>query len=253
MTKTIALLTLCLIIIGCNSSIDKTNKSAHPQIEKGIQTKHIKMPSSCIGFWVLEDYIEALKQTKSTKKAGETGFDDFYRISADNSVMNLSLHEGGAENILLMNSLSEGQIFSSDTTEAYFKVEFNGKCLIINSKKYIKTSKEEDGFKEFVNKTLFSGVYNLNNRTIHLKDNGQIVGLDSIVNYEVNLDYADAGMQCDIIYLQFKNEKERRTYLYEFVSNALVIFNVNCLTKDDVSSDCVEVEKGTEYMRLEKK
>jgi hypothetical protein len=167
--------------------------------------------------------------------------------------MHLNLHEGGANNILLMSTKTRGQIFSSDKTEAYYKVDFKDNYMIIDNKKYIKAPAEENGLNILVNRTLFAGKYGINNETIQFSESGQIFGLDSIIHYDVNLDYADAGMQYDKIYLQFRNEKEPRTYLYEFVADSLVIFHIVCLSEDEEDNYCLEVEKGKEFIKLKKK
>jgi hypothetical protein len=246
--RTTLYLLICLIFLGCDLSSKKLNENA--ENERNIKTEYIETPIELIGFWVNEEYLNALKQTRSTKKSSEMGVDDFYKISDNKSVMRLNLHEGGANNIVLMISKSNGQIFSSDTTESYSKIELNDKFLIIENKKYIKSPV---GLIELVNNTLFVGEYMITNKPIRLEEDGAIIGLDSIVHYEVNLDYADAGMQHDKIYLKFKNEKERKTYLYEFVSDTLKIFNVDCLTMDEENNYCLEVEKGKEFLRLIKK
>lgn len=252
MKATIFILT-CLTLFGCNSSSEKTKENKDTNIDKVKKTEYIKTPNTCLGFWVHEDYLKALQQTHSTKKASEMGVDDFYRISNDNAIMRLNLHEGGADNILLMTNKSTGKIFNPDTSETYSSVEFKDNYLIIENNKYIKAPTLENGLVELVNRTLFSGEYIVDDQPIELLENGQIIGLDSIVRYEANLDYADAGMQYDKIYLQFKTEKEPRTYLYEFVSDTLVIFNLKCLTMDEKYNYCVEVEKGNEFMKLKKK
>jgi lipopolysaccharide export LptBFGC system permease protein LptF len=246
MRNTLYLL-ICLILFGCELSSEELNENIKSEKTK---TEYIDTPDELIGFWVNEEYLNALKQTRSTKKSSEMGVDDFYKISDNNSVMRLNLHEGGANNIILMTSKSNGQIFSADTTESYFKIELNNMYLVIDNRKYIKSPV---GLKEMVNNTLFVGNYMIDNKPVQLEENGKVIGLDSIVYYEANLDYADAGMQHDKIYLKFKNEKERRIYLYEFVSDTLKIFNVDCLTMDEESDYCLEVEKGKEFLRLIKK
>lgn len=251
--KTTTYILICLTFLGCNSSSEKTSDNTDIKIEKVDKTEYIETPNTCVGFWVHEEYLKALQQTNSTKKASKMGVDDFYRISTNSSVMRLNLHEGGADNILLMKTKSTGQIFSSDTLEAYFTVEFKDNYMIVENKKYIKAPTTENGFEELVNRILFSGEYVINDQTIQLQENGKTKGLDSIVHYKANLDYADAGMQYDKIYFQFKNEKEPRTYLYEFIKDTLVLYNIDCLTLDEEYDYCLEVEKGSEFMRLKKK
>lgn len=248
--KTILHILICLIILGCNTSSDKKKDNIDIKIDK---TEYVKTSSAHFGFWVYEEYLKALQQTNSTKKASQMGVDDFYKITKNNSVTRLNLHDGGAENILLMTTKSTGQIFSSDTLEAYFKIEFKDNYLVIKNRKYIKAPHMENGLRELVNKTLFSGEYIIDDKIIKFQDSGKIVGLDSILNYKANLDYADAGMQYDKIYLKFNKEEELRIYLYEFVSDTLVIFSLDCLNMDEEFDYCLEVEKGAEFMRLTKK
>jgi len=240
-------------LLGYNLSSEKTGDNIDTNIGKVDITKYIKTPNNCFGFWVNEEYLKALQKTNSTKKASEMGVDDFYKISANSSVMRLNLHEGGADNILLMTTNSTGQIFSSDTLEAYFKVEFKDNYLIVESRKYLKAPTTKNGLVELVNRIMFSGEYLINDKTIQFQESGKITGLDSIIHYEANLDYIDAGMQYDKIYLQFNSEKEPRTYLYQLVADTLVIYNIDCLTLDEEYDYCLEVKKGTEFMRLNKK
>ncbi len=240
-------------MFGCNSSSEKTNNNIENKIETVNKKEYFKLPDNCFGIWVNEKYLKALRQTHSTKKAGEMGVDDFYRISKENSIMRFDVHESGADNILLMDTKSTGQIFSSDKSEAYFKVKFKENYLIVDNDKYVKAPALENGLVNLVNRTLFSGKYVIDGKTIQFQESGQIVGIDSVLHFEVNLDYNDAGMQYDKIYLQFKKEKEPRTYLYEFVSDTLVIFNLKCLTMNDDNDYCLEVEKGNVFMKLKKK
>lgn len=249
--KIVICLFTSLILIGCNSSSEKKKEVINAKTKKDNESKYVNIPNGHFGFWVYEEYLKALDQTKSTKKASKMGVDIFYKISKDNSIMGMSLHDSGAKNILIMTTKSEGQIFSLDTTNAYNSVEFKDNYLIIENKRFVKAPPNENGLIELVNKTLFSGEYEIENKTIEFKKSGQIVGLDSIINYEVNLDYLDVGMQYDKIHLQFREEKEARVYLYEFVSDNLVLYQIDCKSMEN--EYCLEVEKGEEFIRLKKK
>jgi hypothetical protein len=241
-----------VLIAGCSSQTEKTTEQNSDSTKKSVMN-YVDLPEKYVGFWVYESYFEALQKTKSTKKAGEMDVDDFYRISKDNSIMRMNIHEGGADNIILMTSKSDGQIFSSDTTDTYYKVEFRDEFMIVDGKKYIKAPNNENGFNELVNSAFISGIYLLNGSEIEFKTNGVITGLDSIQNFELNLDYNDAGMQYDKIYLQFNNEKETRTYLYGFNSDTLIISNIDCKTQAEDYDYCLEVEKGETIYKLIKK
>jgi len=236
-------------MISCSSNTEKKEQT-ESKSEEIATIKFVALSDNHIGFWVNEEYYEALKESNSTKIAGESGSDDFYRISNDNSIMNLNIHEGGADNLLLMNSENKGQIFSSDTTESYSKIQFQNGTLLTDSKKYIKAPNGENGFNELVNSAFISGKYLLNGIEVEFKANGTLTGLDSIQKFELNLDYNDAGMQYDKIYLQFNNEKETRTYLYRFNSDTLTISKIDCKTQAEDYDYCVEVEKGETVYKM---
>lgn len=243
---------ICLLMIGCTSKTEK-NETVKSDIEEKIKPKYVGLSKKHIGFWVNEKYFKKLKETRSTKKAGEIGVDDFYRISDNNSIMSMNIHEGGSDNVILMNSEDDGQIFNSDTTEYYSKVKFQNEVLFILSEKYIKAPNGKNGLHELVNSAFMSGQYLLNETEIEFKPNGILLGLDSIQTFELNLDYNDAGMQYDKIYLHFSNEKEARTYLYSFNSDTLTISKIDCKTQAEDYDYCLEVEKGEPIFKLIKK
>ncbi len=239
-------------MIGC-SSITEKKEQTESKSEEIATAKFVDLSDKHIGFWVNEEYYEVLKESNSTKIAGESGSDDFYRISNDNSIMNMNIHEGGANNLILMESENKGQIFNSDTTESYSTIQFQNETLLTDGKRYIKAPNGENGFNELVNSAFISGKYLLNGIEVEFKANGTLTGLDSIQKFELNLDYNDAGMQHDKIYLQFNNEKDTRTYLYSFNSDTLTISKIDCKTQAEDYDYCVEVEKGEIIYKLIKK
>ena len=241
---------ICLLIIGCTSQTKK-NEQAEPITENKVQSKYVDLSKKHIGFWVNEGYFNALKETQSTKKAGEMGVDDFYRISDDNSIMRMNIHEGGAKNLLLMNSITKGQIYSQDTSESYFKIEFRDGLMIAENKNYLKTIDNEKGFIELVNSAFIVGKYRLEENEVELKNDGTVIGLDNVQSYVLNLDYNDAGMQIDKIHLQPNEENETKTYSYEYSLDSLFITDIKCKTFED--DFCVEIEKGKIIYTLIKK
>lgn len=229
----IVILVFC---IGCTGS---DSSKQRPEVQEKIVYQNI--PEEHLGLWVAEKYIHALSESRSTKKAGELNLDMLYQIDAPSNIISMNLHEGGADNLLLMSSKNNGQIFSSDSLNAYEKVLFEDNELIIDEEKFIHAN---NGLEELVNEVILAGTYSFNGKSIEMKRNGTFVGFDAITNYKLNLDYVDAGMQFDKIYFQFDGESEPRTYLYEFVSDTLVIREIDCLTLDETNNYCLEVEKG---------
>jgi hypothetical protein len=235
------------LITGCSLQTEKTTvQNSESQIDS--VSSYVDLSVEHVGFWVYGSYFETLQKTKSTKKAGEMEVDDFYRISKDNSIMRMNIHEGGADNIILMTSKNIGQIFSSDTTEAYYKVEFRDKLMIVDGKKFIKAPNNENGFNELVNSAFVSGKYKIDDIEVEFKTSGTILGMDSLLSYELNLDYNDAGMQLDKIYLMFKNNPDAVPYTYQMNMDTLLISEIECKTFED--DFCVEIEKGKTVYKL---
>lgn len=240
---------LIVFIAGCSQS---EQSKANSEKEKA-NTSFVKLEEEHKGFWVNEAYLNSLRKTKSTKKSGEEGVDRFYKIYKTNSIMALNIHEGGAKNVLLMNSKFKGQIYSPDSSKTYSIIEFRNGVLNVDGEKYIKAPDSEDGLQMLVNRSFFSGEYMFLDKLIRFNENATIVGLDSLVYFELNLDYIDAGMQFDKIYLRHKDELEEKAYLYEFNYDTLRIFNINCITFDEEIDYCVEVEKGSQrYLFIRK-
>tara|TARA_R110001592_G_C12988654_1_gene734861 strand:+ start:160 stop:903 length:744 start_codon:yes stop_codon:yes gene_type:complete len=246
--KEIICIIICYLFVSCSPQSEETDNSE--PIKKNKQV-FVNLSKEHIGFWVNEEYFTALQKMKSTKKASDNDIGNFYRISENNSIMNLNIHEGGSDDIIQMDTKNKGRILSPDSSETYHNIEFQGETLLVDNKKFIKTPNNENGLNELVNRAFFSGKYLISEKEIEFKENGNIIGLDSIQSYTLNLDYNDAGMQFDKIDLQFNGEKEPRTYIYEFNLDTLIISEIDCKTLE--YNFCVEIEKGQMFYRLLKK
>jgi len=230
---------ICFLFVSCSAQSERKDKN-----ESIIDNKlvFVNLSKEHIGFWVNEEYFTALQRMKSTKKASDNDIGNFYRISENNSVMNMNIHEGGSDDVILMDTENKGRILSPDSSEVYHNIEFQGETLLVDNEKFIKTPNNKNGLNELVNRAFFSGVYLISEKEIEFKENGNIIGLDSIKSFKLNLDYNDAGMQFDKIELQFNGEKEPRTYLYKFNLDTLTIKEIDCKTLED--DFCVEIEQG---------
>merc|ERR1712003_192224 len=148
MKKTLIIIST-LFILSCTSEVNTNDENNQGTISKetiknGNNYNFIDSPSELKGFWVYEEYINDLINSKSTKIACESGHDDFYKIYNDCSIMNLNIHEGASEDILLMTSKEEGTIYTSDTTQELGKVQFQDEFMIINEKKYVKAPYQDE-------------------------------------------------------------------------------------------------------------
>jgi len=103
----------------------------------------------------------------------------------------------------------------------------------------------------FINSKLMAGKYTLKNTSIEFMNDGTIKGMDSIHSYKINLDYGDAGMQYDLIYLKTTNQNKESDFIYEISGNNLTLFDVNCIEKEE--DFCVVIEKGKIKYNLTKK
>ena len=236
---------ILFFLISCSTSEQKEIEEKKP----AGKASFIPIPPMYKGLWVNEGYLKELSKTRSTKMA--QGKEGFYKIYDKNSIMQLDLHEGGAENILVMETDKDGQIYSTDSTQALNKVEFKDGIMVIDNVRCIKAPDGESGLQVLVNKAFFSGKYLLGEKFIEFKDDGSITGLDSINGFNLNLNYVGPGMQFDLI--NFKLNDKSKDYLYEFKSDTLLISEVDCLVMEEESDFCLEVAKGNEVYRMVKK
>lgn len=115
----------------------------------------------------------------------------------------------------------------------------DGKKMRIWNKTYVKTT-EKEGFPESL---LFKGQYKSDHKTVTLNADGTIEGLDDIKFYSVENDYFDEGRDdIDILYLR-KSEKKTQMYSFEFKSDTLLIYTIDCKEKDE-KGNCADMQKG---------
>lgn len=240
---------IVFLLAGCSF---QSEKEANKKVEISKNKEEcINIAEEYYGTWVSEKYIEALKKTKSTKKAGELGVDEFYKITPENVIIKMNIHEGGDRNIILMTAKDKGIIYSMDTSSFYSNVEFTGGKMIVNGVNYIKAPNSENGLTALVDSVLISGEYWLDSNKVEIMPNGTVIGVNNLRSLELNLDYNDAGMQLDKLYLKFSEDGTEVPYIYEIKNDTLFIFELECMTVED--DYCVEIEKGREVYRFIKK
>ena len=248
LTHTILIIVFAAAGCGCSSDetiIVQTNAEA-----KTVEV--IKLSRDKYGFWVSKKYLTNLEKTKSTKKAQEMGA-DMISIDGSQEIMMMTIHEDGAQNIIIMQTESIGQVYSSDSTKKYDEIRFEGNELSVGNEQYIHASSlHARSSNDLINSTFIANNYDYNGKEVVFDKEGSIKGMDGIISYSLNLDYIDAGMQFDKIFLKYEGEDERRTFLYEFVSDTLFIYELDCIVQSEDSDYCLDVNKGPLKFKLVK-
>ena len=201
------------------------------------------------GFWATEKYISILTKTKSPRQSQDDG--EFFKVpkSYKDRAFPCVYHEGGAGFRIVKHNNSyylKADYDKNDSTEIVF-ID-NGNKMKLWNKIYVKTQ-ENIGIPEDI---LFKGQYKLGDKSVILNANGTIDGLDSVKFYTVENDYIGPGMgDVDILYLG-KTEKEKSTHCFEFKSDTLLIYDINCKETDE-SGTCLDIQKGQLKWKLTKK
>ncbi|MFT6747025.1 MAG: hypothetical protein ACJAZ2_001371 [Glaciecola sp.] len=240
--RILSVLVVFLLTVGCNTGVQEPNNGIHMGILLD-KVKSVELTEQHIGFWVNEDYIELLKQSKSTKIAGSKSADDFYRIKSDNSIMQMNIHEGAGLNVLSLKTKGSGAIYSSDSTRLIAEVSFDGDTLTVNDNRYFHIQNGDSALDKLVNECVVSGQYFLKESPVEFKSNGSITGMEGVQSYRLNLDYGAPGMEFDIIYLQMDSQPLPTEYLYDIEQDSVFIFDVDCQYEE--SGECMEVAKGS--------
>jgi hypothetical protein len=201
------------------------------------------------GFWATEKYINTLRKTKSPRQSQDDG--EFFQVpkSSKDRAFPCVYHDGGADfHIIKFNNsyYLKADYDKNDSTEIAF-ID-NGNKMKIWNKIYVKTQ-ENIGIPEDI---LFKGQYRLGGKSVTLNADGTITGLDSVKFYSVENDYIGPGMgDVDILYLG-KTQTEKLTHCFEFKSDTLLIYEINCKETDE-DGTCMDIQKGQLRWTLEKK
>lgn len=232
------------VLLGCDAQEEKTENAQSLSL--------VPLEKEYIGTWVHKAYLADLEATKSTKKAQELGRDKLYRITENQEIMYMTLHEGAGGNRLLMNAKNEGAIYAQDTSIKYSEVRFQEGIMRVENKTFVKVEGFGDSFAKLINQTFFAGTYKMGGETVLFNPNGNIKGLSGFTRYRLNTDYMDAGMQFDKIYLSPGDPQIEETFLYKFVGDTLLIKEPVCVEWDDERTHCYEIEQGKVIYKLRK-
>ena len=254
--KSIRAIFLLLTVIGCAGQ-DKTD-----QVKNGQVVTEYTPLEGVFGAYISSDYLEELRKHGSTKLAQEKAVMSTATIeNVDNGYYFAStwgFHEGSDSNRILMISGSKGVCVNSEGDTLYhldFSIQ-NELLVTGDNQKYhlikFSTDTKNADFHEPINRLLLNDKFESGNGIIEFTREGKVIGLDSIKSYSFNLDYNDAGMEYDMIYLTNKDDVVKY-YSYSFQADSLLIFNLNCeKSLEEYPDNCVVHSMGDAVIKMKK-
>jgi len=214
------------------------------------------------GAWLSEDYYNSIKKFRSPRKA--QGGSEYIKYIV---IPNRTLVEGARGNFhegigfgvfkngekyqtgsVSNNGLSDIEVISPT------KLQIEGKSFV----KINPVMKKRRGIELILEEILFKGEYkDKDGKTIQFKRDGQVIGLEGFHYYAPLLDYADAGLNIDMVILG-KTEKDLETppanfskwFGFKFNKNNFELYKVKCLTYYE--NECVKVDFGQLVYKLRK-
>ncbi len=214
-----------------------------------------------VGAWLNQTYLDKIKETRSAKASQEFSslciVDVFEKGGSHYFAATWNFHEGGDVQELVL--LSDTKAVSKSANEWGHDYDLvlkpdNTLEVAFGSEKhtYLKFGKGTPyaDFPEAILEALFAGTYTLGGGTLTLNKDGTANGWENVVRYAVNIDYFDAGMQFDKIFLTFKGDKQPKAFGFVFEGDVLELFRLECKTSD--GGLCVEYERGETVYRLSK-
>lgn len=101
-----------------------------------------------------------------------------------------------------------------------------------------------DGSPLILEEILFKGHYeNAEGEVVEFRKDGHVNGLGTYTSYEPVIDYFDAGMQVDQVGMYTASD-ELEWLGFQFRSDTLELYELDCLTFDSTMDRCVEVAFG---------
>jgi hypothetical protein len=217
MKKIVVLFALSIIIFSCGKESSKTETNAPDS------TGVTSGPETELGnsVWVNARYLETLEKTKSPLKAkvyADTVMVSF-NATADTANMVWNFHEGSAYKVR-----NDGKLELFNTYEAKPAPEYVGSVDASTLKLGSTTFRKVEAI-DFVEKKFWIGKYNYNGKTIELRADNQLSGLDDFESYRVWVDYVTTQTDIDLIELGKKDSEQTTTYGYKFEGNEIVFYN----------------------------
>ena len=169
--------------------------------------------------WVNARYLETLKKTKSPLQAkvyADTVMVSF-NAKSDTATMVWNFHEGSPFSVKQGERIQLFNMYTPKPTPEYEGIIDN------NTLKLGKTSFQKVDTIGFVEKLLWIGKYTTEGKTIELKSDRKLTGIDSLSTYFVWTDYVTTQTNIDLIDFYDKNN-QAKTYGYKFAGNEVIFY-----------------------------
>jgi hypothetical protein len=227
-------------------------------------TKEYDFPTDFLGAYLSSDYLDELENHGSTKKAQEKAIMSTAGLYYKNENMILSntwnFHEGGGTDYVKMISGTDAIVIGELSKDTIYSIDFSskGQITIKDEKNSFKLTQFSNDYKNqdysnLVNQSILLKELQLDGNVVKFEPNGEILGLDSIVKYSFHEDYYDAGMQVDMIYLGYVDNRPEETFGYSLTDSTFIISKLNCLEKDEEYDYCLVRELGKPFLEFKRK
>jgi len=247
---------LFLLIVFLAASCSQNNNTTNTVMTSQQPDSTIGISASLSGMYISTAYLDALKETRSTKKSQK-----FANLS--NAVISMidgqaflstywNFHEGGETYPVQLTSDKKIVVLGPQNNEPVYTLKnINDSMISLSDDKneYILTRYTSDTIlssnEAIINSILLPDTYELNGKKIIFSKTGKVEGIDSLLSYSFNTDYNDAGMDFDFVFLTFKKDSLPQQFGYTFTDKSFQIFSLKCKTADVTNNDmCLEHTKG---------
>ena len=256
MKKTIHFIAFTLFFINssCQNQSNSTSKSAEDVVKTSVSSNK-NYPNELQGFWINMAYLQKLQAGKTPlfeiQKIGiaENGVTSF-EISDSSASAGFNFHEGMACTLKNVSQNHFEILNAENNNEKAFDLEVISKTYIkIGKTEMSKVGTAKNGV-DALDYLLIGGKYSLDNKTVELKEDGTISGLENYTHYSILYDYIgeeNAPDQLELstddevsTYFAFKNDKQTKTILS--------IFDLKCMKKE--GDDCLKTGIGKLHWKL---
>jgi hypothetical protein len=210
------------------------------------------------GFYVSENYLNLVNQSKSLKLAQDSGLCiDIPQHTLKTAMMGYHFHEGVGYYIIkrgtkyqLITTPPSDSIKDLDTVYSHaINIELISQGKIKIGTEYFDRIKSANVGEEL----LFTGKYSSETGSaVEFTGDGKVSGLDDYKTYSARIDYYDEAMDVDQVLLG-TTKQDQKEFAFKIRKDTLFIYELKCLKYDKESHICGSVGFGKLKYTLVKK